>query len=160
MRVVVLLACCLLPLASCLSSGCSQFQAKGPMAATIDANAQTAAVQQDQAAGNAISVPDAQGILATNAATMVAYRDAATTNPFAWLFGPKAILCNAHYMSDLERDAALFPDIARRATTMPADDGTKVQLNRWVLKENQILWMVKDAKDAKASDAVGTPKSP
>ena len=143
----LLLFAALIVAALAFLDGCSHLQARSPMAATIDANAATAALLLPQAQAVTIAEADAKTALANNAAVFKSYADAKTVNLLEYIFVKgKTILASGEYATRLDRASALSAETAKRATTQPA-----AWLNGAVAGECKVLIDVKNAKDGKES---------
>jgi len=106
---VKLLAILLLAAAGALgmstTAGCSGLQARGPMTATIDTNAQLAEEIRPQALVGALTVDQCIVTLAENSAKFDCYALARTTNWFAYAFGDKTIWCTPTYAKSKRRSS-------------------------------------------------------
>jgi len=125
-------------------AGCSDLQARGPMAVTIDTNAYAAAEIRPQALVGALTVDQCIVTLAENSAKFDCYALARTTNWFAYAFGDKTIWCSPTYAVLIDKTAALAYETKTQATTRPA-----AWCNMAVVKESNVLIKVKQAKDGK-----------
>jgi len=130
--------------------GCSQLQARAPMAAKIDANSDAAADLLLRTVRTPLTDAEAVIALNTNAATFAEYADAKTVNWFAYAFGDKTIFVNGEYATRLDIAKVLSVETANRATATPPP--TTSWLNAAVTKECTVLMQVRAAKDGKGDD--------
>jgi len=143
-RTVSLLGAMLLMLMGCLAMlpGCSDLQARGPMKAMIDAQAQAAGEIKPQAVAGTLSLDTCLVKIGENAVIFNQYDAAKTLNWFEYAFGKKTIWVNPTYSELLGRTAAAADLAVSQATTKPAS-----WCNATVAAECAILIRVKQAKD-------------
>ena len=134
----------LIALVGLMLTGCSDLQARGPMAATIDTNAQAAAELKPLALAGTLTVDKCIVTLAENAEKFDCYAAARTTNWFAYAFGDKTIWCTPTYAVLIDKTAALSNDTKTQATTRPAS-----WCNAVVAVESSVMIKVAQAKAGK-----------
>jgi len=107
-------------LAILAASGCSRFQARGDLAASIDAEALAAPTIIQQVADGQLDANSAVALLERNYAVIESWVAHATTNWFAYVFDRCQILVDRDYKEDLEKASVRFYSAWQRATTRPA----------------------------------------
>ncbi len=126
-----------------LFAGCSDLQARGPMATEIDAQAMMATSCLPAATQGTLDANSGKLALRGNAKTFVDYDAAKTTNLFAYWFDPnKQILVSPVYFELLGRTNALAQESNARADKLAVP-----MLNALAAQEYQALVNVKKAKD-------------
>jgi len=101
--------------------GCSEFQARGDAALSLDRNALAAPAVLAQVQAGTLTPDAAQKLLADNASTVQGWAEVKTTNVLAYWFGGKLILVNQDYSDDLDKAAVRFHSAQVRCTSQPAD---------------------------------------
>jgi len=116
----------ILALVGLMLAGCSQFQARGTSAITIDACAAAAPGIIAQVRTGQLDDETCVRLLASNSATMQTWVAAKTTNWFAYAFGDKTIWVNQDYSDDLDKAGKRFQKAFTMAMETPADAGEYV----------------------------------
>ena len=148
MRKVVLCAFFVAVLAS--EVGCSGLMAKKEMAAIIDSNAVTATVQRELAVTGTLTDAAATKILTDNAGIFAGYACVKTVNAFEYMFNEdKKILVNGEYAERLDKANALAAETLMRAGLPNATPEFRRQA---VIRESNVLIMIKDARDGRRSE--------
>jgi hypothetical protein len=142
MRRFALTLLLLLPL---MAAGCSDLQARGTMATTIDTQAQSAAEVKPQAVAGLLSKDTCLVKIAENYTIFDQYDKAKTASLFAyWFDKTKMIWVNPTFNELLGQTAAAADLVKQQATTQPA-----AWCNAAVAAEESIKIKVKLAKDGK-----------
>jgi hypothetical protein len=129
--------------------GCSGLQARGPMTAKINGNADAAIAVILRSAMSPLTDTEAIGYLSENATKFAEYADAKTVNWFAYAFGKKTIFVNGEYATRLDIAKALSAETVSRALADPVP--ANAWLNVAVQKECTVLIDIRDAKDGKGA---------
>jgi hypothetical protein len=125
-----------------LVCGCSGLIANKEMSKVIDANAVLGTQQLARIMAQPYTVEQAVPLVAANTLAFTQYRNAATMNPFAFLFGGKSILVNAAYWKELNTKSALSDEVPTWSDLFTAEDYNHVL--QW--QAGSLIWF-KNAKD-------------
>ena len=135
----------ILLLVAAMLAGCSQFQARGSSAITIEACAQAAPGIIAQVNAHQLDAETCQRLLATNSATMQNWVAAKTTNWFAYVFADKTIFVNQDYSDDLDKAGMRFQKAYTMSIETPMDAGI------YVIRESKDFIKFKAAKDGRSN---------
>jgi hypothetical protein len=138
MKKLVLMLC----LVSLSLGGCSGLIANKEMSKVIDANAALGTQQLTRIMAQPYTAEQATPLIAANTLAFTQYRNAATMNPLAFLFGGKSILVNAAYWKEINTKSALSDTIPTWSDQFTPEDYNHVL--QW--QAGSLVWF-KNAKD-------------